>query len=231
MAKRYLLEISVEGVEAGVAAERGGADRIELCAELAAGGLTPSEELMRAVRARVSVPIFAMIRARAGDFVYSGEEFAVMRDSISQAKKLGMDGMVLGLLTLGGFVDVARTRELVELAKPLPVTFHRAFDECADQMAALEDVIQTGAARVLTSGGAASAAAGAATIARLGAAARGRIIILPGAGIHGGNIAEVAQATKATEFHSGLSAVLDLGADGRKIQAAVEKLAKSLEHS
>src|SRR5882724_1766369 len=137
---RFVLEMSVESVATAVAAERGGANRVELCAELAVGGVTPSEELMREVRAAVKLPVFAMIRPRAGDFFYSSEEFAAMRDSIAQAKKLQMDGVVLGILTNEGRLDVGRTRELVELAKPLPVTFHRAFDECANQMTALEDV-------------------------------------------------------------------------------------------
>ena len=228
MAGRFALEISVESVERAEAAARGGADRIELCAQLAAGGITPREELMRAVRAAVKVPIFAMIRPRAGDFVYSAKEFADMRASIELAKRLEMDGVVLGLLTADGLVDVARTRELVETAKPLPVTFHRAFDECADQLAALEDVIHTGATRTLTSGGAASAAAGAAKLARLVAAAGERITILPGAGIHAGNVSEVARITNAREFHSGLSSVLPKSAEARQFQAQVVRFAKAL---
>jgi copper homeostasis protein len=228
VAGRFVLEISVESVERAVAAARGGADRIELCAQLAAGGVTPGEELLRAARAAVKVPIFAMIRPRAGDFVYSAEEFAEMRASIELAKKLEMDGVVLGVLTSEGRVDVVRTRELVESAKALPVTFHRAFDECADQVAALEDVIHTGATRILTSGGAASAAAGAEMLARLLAAAGERIIILPGAGIHARNVAEVALITKAREFHSGLSSVLARDDGGAEFQAGVEKLVGGL---
>jgi copper homeostasis protein len=227
VAGRYRLEISVESVEAAVAAERGGADRLELCSELAVGGLTPSAELMRAIRARVKLPIFAMIRPRAGDFAYSAEGFAEMRGSIGAAKKLGMNGVVLGLLTADGQVEVSRTRELVEMARPLPVTFHRAFDECADQLASLKDVIRAGAARVLTSGGAVSAFAGGPQIARLVAAAA-RIIILPGAGINAENFAEVARVTGAHEFHSGLSSVLARGDAGQQFQAEVTRLAKEL---
>jgi len=220
--------MSVESVATAVAAERGGANRVELCAELAVGGVTPSEELMREVRAAVKLPVFAMIRPRAGDFFYSSEEFAAMRDSIAQAKKLQMDGVVLGILTNEGRLDVGRTRELVELAKPLPVTFHRAFDECANQMTALEDVIHAGARRVLTSGGAASAAAGAEMLARLVAAAGERITILPGAGIHAGNVAKVVRVTGAREFHSGLSSVLARDAGDAEFQAEVEKLVRGL---
>jgi copper homeostasis protein len=228
VAGRYRLEISVESVEAAVAAERGGADRIELCSELAVGGLTPSAKLMTGTRANVQIPVFAMIRPRAGDFVYSAEELAAMRGSVEVAKTSGMNGVVLGVLTPERRVDAQRTRELVELARGMEVTFHRAFDECADQMASLEDVIQTGAERVLTSGGAVSAAAGAKTIAKLVAGARERIIILPGAGINAGNIAEVARVTAAQEFHSGLSSVLARGAAGEQFQAAVTRLAKEL---
>lgn len=205
MARKYLLEISVETVERAVAAERGGADRIELCAELTVGGLTPSRELLRSVRENVRIPIFSMIRPRGGNFVYSADEFAEKKRAIAAAKEAGMDGVVLGILHADQNVDVERTRELVALARPLPVTFHRAFDACPDLCVALEDVIRTGAARILTSGGAASAWEGAETLAKLFAAAGNRVVIVPGAGIHAGNIAEVARRTSAREFHSGLS--------------------------
>ena len=204
MARKYLLEISVETVERAVAAERGGADRIELCAELTVGGLTPSRELLRSVRENVRIPIFSMIRPRGGNFVYSADEFAEKKRAIAAAKEAGMDGVVLGILHADQNVDVERTRELVALARPLPVTFHRAFDACPDLCVALEDVIRTGAARILTSGGAASAWEGAETLAGLMAAGN-RVVIVPGAGIHAGNIAEVARRTGAREFHSGLS--------------------------
>ena len=224
----FLLEISVDTAGAAAAAERGGADRIELCAELAVDGLTPGEALMRSVRAAVKLPIFAMIRPRAGDFCYSREEIAAMHASIELAKNLEMNGLVLGLLGQDGQVDVRHTRELVERAGPLPVTFHRAFDECKDQLASLEDVIRTGAARVLTSGGAKSALEGAATIARLVAAAATRIIILPGSGIHAGNVAELARVTGAKEFHSGLSAVVPRNGDAQRFETEVRKLAEQL---
>src|SRR5439155_21977641 len=159
------------------------------------------------VRGQIHLPIFAMIRPRGGDFVYSDAEFELMRGSVATAKELGMDGLVLGLLTRERRVDVERTRELVELARPLPVTFHRAFDESVDLAAALEDVIASGAARILTSGGAPTAPEGIATLAKLVAAAGNRIIILPGSGINATNIAQVMQ-TRAREFHSGLSSAL-----------------------
>jgi copper homeostasis protein len=192
-----LVEISVESVERAAAAERGGASRIELCGSLELGGVTPSVELMRKVRARVSVPIFAMVRPRGGDFVYSAAEFEEMRGSIEMARAAGMDGMVLGLLRADRSVDVERTAELVRAAAPLPVTFHRAFDESADLFVALEDVIATGAMRLLTSGGAATAPEAVKRIAELVLRAGRRLIVMPGSGITARNAAEMAAATGA----------------------------------
>jgi copper homeostasis protein len=205
---KILLEISVESVEAAAAAERGGADRIELCSDLSVGGLTPDLALIRAIRQRIQIPIFAMIRPRAGDFVYSPAEFAQMKKSIAAAKDAAASGLVFGILKAKGTVDIERTRQLVDLAKPLPVTFHRAFDACPDLTQALEDVVRCGASRILTSGGAASALEGANKIAALVAAADERVTIVPGAGINAENILQLAAATRAYEFHSGLSTVL-----------------------
>jgi copper homeostasis protein len=232
VSRKYLLEISVETLEAAMAAERGGADRIELCGNLSVGGVTPDAELVRAVRAQVRIPIFSMVRPRAGDFVYSSAEFSEMRRSIVDAKDSGMDGVVLGVLTKERRVDVERTRELVEFAKPLPVTYHRAFDESADLRQALEDVIQSGAKRILTSGGAKSALKGAAMLAELVEAAADRIIVVPGAGLSAANIRGIAQRTKACEFHSGLSSVLPYGGkEHRKFEDEVRKLAVQLAKS
>jgi copper homeostasis protein len=224
-----LLEISVETAEAASAAVRGGAQRVELCAELRVGGLTPSADLMRRVRELVRVPIFEMIRPRQGDFVYPENELALMRSDIELAKRAGMDGIVLGILTRERGVDITSTRELVALANPLPVTFHRAFDDVADPDAALEDVIATGAARILTSGGAAAAPAGIATLARLVTAAKERVIILPGGGINASNVLHVAQQTGARELHSGLGSVLAYGqGDYALFENEVRKLAGQL---
>jgi copper homeostasis protein len=149
-----------------------------------------------------------MIRPRGGDFCYTDLEFEVMREEIQQARMLGADGLVLGVLDAEGRVDVRRTRELVELAGPLPVTFHRAIDMTPDLAAALEDVVETGAQRILTSGGKASAVLGSEEIAQLVERARGRIAIMAGGGISPETVATVAQATGAGEFHS--SARMDL---------------------
>ncbi|HKV63776.1 MAG TPA: copper homeostasis protein CutC [Candidatus Acidoferrum sp.] len=229
MSRKCLLEISVESLEGAMAAERGGADRIELCGNLSVGGLTPDAEVLRAVRAQIRIPIFSMVRPRAGSFVYSDPEFSGMKRSIAEAKKSRMDGVVLGIMTKEHCVDVARTRELVECAKPLPVTYHRAFDEATDLRQALEDVIQSGAKRILTSGGAKSALEGAAVLAQLIEAAGERIVVVPGAGISARSVLQIAQRTKAHEFHSGLSAALPYGSrDYGKFEEEVRKLAEAL---
>ncbi len=152
-----------------------------------------------------------------------------MKRAIADAKESGMDGVVLGVLTKTHRVDIERTRELAELARPLPVTYHRAFDEIADLHQALGDVIQTGAKRILTSGGAKGAPEGAAVLAELIAAGGKRIVIVPGAGISAANIRQIAQRTRAREFHSGLSAVLPYGSkDYRKFEDEVRKLAEAI---
>ena len=211
MTTNLLLEITVESAPSAVAAERGGAHRIELCADLSVGGLTPSAELMHQTRAAIKIPIFAMIRPRAGNFVYSASELSQMQSDIALAKSRAVDGLVLGVLHPDSTVNVEQTRQLVELARPLPVTFHRAFDETPNLSAALESVIATGASRVLTSGGKSSALAGAHILAGLVRAAGNRITILPGAGINAANLPEVIRLTGASEFHSGLGTSLPYG--------------------
>jgi len=241
MTRKLLLEISVDGVEKAGAAERGGADRIELCADLSVGGLTPSRELLRGVREKVHIPVYSMIRPRPGAFVYSDSEFAEMERSIAVAAECNMDGVVLGVLKKNRRIDMARTRRLVDLARPLPVTFHRAFDETADLARALEAVIQTDAARVLTSAGATTALQGAAKLAQLVATARDRIsgvgsptqpdriIVVPGAGITHSNITQVAQRTGAIEFHAGLGSVLPYSSgDFAAFESEVRKLAEAM---
>ncbi len=228
MNNRFLLEISVESAERAAAAERGGADRLELCSNLAVGGLTPPAELMQSVRARVSLPLFAMVRPRPGGFVYADEEFEQMKKDIALVQACRMHGVVLGLLRDDGGIDVRRTRELVHFAKPLPVTFHRAFDECADPEQALEDVIAAGCARILTSGGAATAFAGRDRLAKLIRDAGKLVTILPGGGITAANAVEIARSTGATEFHAALSSLA--GRDGKtdEFEREVVKLAAKL---
>lgn len=202
MPNRVLLEICVESLDHALAAERGGADRIELCTDLSCGGITPSAELMQSARDRVRIPVHVLIRPRAGNFVYSDQELAVMRDDIESAKRLGMDGVVLGILGNDAHVDIERTKALVELARPLPVTFHRAFDACQDLETSLEEVIQTGAARILTSAGQRRATDGLQTLANLIQAANDRIRIMPCGGINSDNLVQIVQTTSAQEIHS-----------------------------
>jgi copper homeostasis protein len=196
------LEVCIDSVESAIAAQRGGAQRVELCSDLLEGGITPGAGLIATVRARIDIGLFIMVRPRGGDFRYTDLEFEVMRQEIRHAQALGADGIVLGLLDEDGLVDVVRTRQLVEIAAPLPVTFHRAIDMTPSLKSALEDVIAAGATRILTSGGAPNAPAGIRQIARMVEAAQGRIAVMPGGGITPDNVAAIAAETGAVEFHS-----------------------------
>lgn len=201
-----LIEVCVDSVESALAAQAGGADRIELCQDLCEGGLTPSAGLLSTVRARVKLPLAVMIRPRGADFCYTEAEFEVMRRDLQFAKATGADMIVLGLLTANGEVDLGRTRELVVLARPLPVTFHRAFDMARDADRALEDLIGLGVERVLTSGQERTVVEGLDTIVALMKLARGRITIVPGGGITERNLPKILAATEAKEFHVSASA-------------------------
>jgi copper homeostasis protein len=196
------LEICVDSVESAIAAERGGAQRVELCADLLEGGITPSAGLIASVRRSIAIGLFVMIRPRGGDFCYSGLELEVMQDDIRQAKRMGADGIVLGLLDEQGRVDVPRTRTLVDLAAPLPVTFHRAIDMTPSPSLALNDVLATGACRILTSGGAPNASRGIREIAHMVESAKGRIAIVAASGITADTIIAIAEHTDVAEFHS-----------------------------
>jgi copper homeostasis protein len=196
------VEICIDSVDSAVAAERGGAQRVELCSDLVEGGITPSAGLIATVRQTVQIGLQVMIRPRGGDFHYSAEEFDIMRRDIRMAKQLGANGVVFGLLDIDGKVEAERTRELVELARPLNVTYHRAFDMARDLDKSLEDVIATGADRILTSG--AEVAASIPTLKRLIAAAGERIIVLVGGGLKPHNAPKVIAETGAKEIHAGL---------------------------
>jgi copper homeostasis protein len=197
-----LIEACVESVDESVAAELGGADRLELCANMDVGGTTPSAELFAAVRGRVAVPIAVMVRPRGGNFVYSRAELASMRDDVDRARELGADLIVLGMLGDDRTVDAKHTRELVARAGETPVTFHKAFDQIDDQLRALDVLIDAGVSRVLTSGGQAAAIDGADQLARLVDHAAGRIVIMAGGKVRGPIARELVTRARVREIHA-----------------------------
>jgi copper homeostasis protein len=205
MAQDIILEICTDSITSSLEAARGGAHRIELCAALPVGGLTPSAGTIRLVREQVALPLHVLIRPRSGDFCYSPEEFAIMGQDILTAKALGADGVVLGLLRPEGNIDLDRTAALVQLARPMSVTFHRAFDVCADPFRALEELIALQVDRLLTSGQKPTAPLGAALIAQLVKKAAGKLTIMPGAGINDKNIESLIRETGVQELHMSLS--------------------------
>jgi copper homeostasis protein len=196
------IEAAVESLESAVAAEGDGAGRIELCANLSVGGTTPSADLISAVLEKTKLPVFVMIRPRGGSFVYSDAEIAVMTRDIERARTMDIGGIVTGVLEPDGGVDVDRTRSLVDSAAGLPVTLHRAFDRTRNLPDALEQLIEIGVSRVLTSGGAPTALEGALVISALVAQARDRIIILAGGGVRDHNVRELVAGTGVREVHA-----------------------------
>ena len=196
-----IFEVCVDSVDGALAAQEGGAQRVELCADLVEGGMTPSLGMLRMTRRKVSIGVNVLIRPRGGDFCFSALEYEVMREDIQAAKEAGADGVVLGLLLPDGQVDTERTRSLVNLARPLSVTFHRAFDLCRDPREALETLVEMGIDRVLTSGCQPDALRGAECIAGLVRQSAGRIAILAGGGISAENLPTLLAATQVQEVH------------------------------
>jgi len=208
MSSQIAVEVCVDSVASAVAAERGGASRIELCGSMVEGGITPSAGLIAMTRAAVSVDLHVMIRPRGGDFCYEPDEFEIMCRDIALAQRLGADGIVFGILDVHGNVDVARTRQLVDAARPLRVTFHRAFDMTADLFRALDDVCAAGIDRVLTSGGEPTSLQVKETILQLVKKAEGRIVVMPGGGIKPENARSLVDYTGVTEVHVGLRSTI-----------------------
>jgi len=196
-----LIEACVDAIDAALEAERGGAGRLELCGELLQGGVTPSAGLIGAVRDRVKIPLFVLIRPRTGDFLYTLDERDVMLRDIALAKSLGADGVVIGALTADGDVDVETTRALLDAARPMQVTFHRAFDFARDQDVATEALLRLGIDRVLTSGGAPSALEGVGALKHLVERAGDDMTILAGGSITASNVAEVVRLSGVREVH------------------------------
>ncbi|EMA2413806.1 copper homeostasis protein CutC [Vibrio vulnificus] len=199
----YQVEVCIDNIESLHNALEGGATRIELCSSLALGGLTPSYGFMTLAAKLSTVPVYAMIRPRQGDFLYSDDEFAIMQQDILSAQQAGLQGVVFGLLTADGEIDIARTRVLVELAHSLGlgVTFHRAFDQCRDPFTALEQIIDLGCERILTSGLAASAPLGKETLTQLVVQSQARLAIMAGAGVSPANVADLVLTTGVKELH------------------------------
>lgn len=200
----YIIEIATSDFITTQAAVAGGADRIELCANLAEGGTTPSYGTILRCREAFDVSLYPIIRPRGGDFLYTTEEFAVMLEEVKLCKRLGCDGIVVGLLHADGTIDLKRTAALVTTAYPLGVTFHRAFDRCANPFEALEQLIEIGCERILTSGQQPAAPDGVELITELNRLAGHRITIMPGSGVRKENVKMLAEKTGCTEFHSSL---------------------------
>lgn len=197
----FKLEICIDNVASGIDAQNAGADRVELCASLPEGGTTPGYGTIIFARRSLNIELNVLIRPRAGDFLYSGLEFEIMLRDIELCRASGVNGIVTGILNRDGTIDIERTSRLVEMAYPMSVTFHRAFDMCIDPGKGLEDIITTGAARLLTSGQCNSAEQGAKVINALVRQGGDKIIIMPGSGISENNIEKIARITGAHEFH------------------------------
>lgn len=213
--KRFLECCCTDAAEA-VEAMNGGAGRIELCEDLSCGGVTPSRSNLEATLRAVNIPVNVLIRARGGDFVYDEAEILTMIGSVRMCRELGVNGVVIGALRKDGSVDVEAVRRLIAEAGGLHITFHRAFDECADPFAALEDIIALGCDRLLTAGHASNVNDGERTLKELNDRAEGRIVILAGSGVRPGNIARLEASTGCKEFHSSSH-----GPDGRTSSAVV----------
>ena len=215
--KTFLFELCGESLEAAQVAQAGGADRIELCAELSTGGVTPGFDVLQATVEALTIPVHVLIRPRSGDFAFSAGEFSLMRTQIERASSAGAAGVATGVLLPDGRVDVERTSRLVELARPMKVTFHRAFDETPDVAEALEDVIRCGADCLLTSGGEPDVLLGAESIARLCRLAGERLDVMAGGGLRLASLEEVLRRTGVSYLHGSLTRTgVDRGAENRE---------------
>ena len=197
-----MLEIAVFNIASALAAEKAGADRIELCENPYDGGTTPSYGTLKIAKEKIKIPVFPIIRPRGGDFLYSEIEFEIMQKDISLCKELGFEGVVIGLLQVDGNIDEIRTKALVDLAYPMEVTFHRAFDRAINPLVSLETIISCGCQRILSSGQTPNAWDGKDLIKQLIEQAQDRIIIMPGSGIRSNHIKEMVAFTGAIEIHS-----------------------------
>ncbi len=222
----FSLEVIGFNIESCILAQATGAHRIELCDNPGEGGTTPSYGFIKAARSVLQIELYPIIRPRGGDFFYTAAEFEVMKADVKICKELGCDGVVIGILNTDGTVDKERCKQLVALAYPLGVTFHRAFDRVKDASQALEDVIEIGCERILTSGLVPHALDGAETLAALIKQADERIIIMPGSGVRSDNIIELTQKTSAVEFHT--SARININSKMNYTNEAMKESLKSV---
>ena len=206
---KFELEVIAFDIQSCQLAAENGADRIELCANPHEGGTTPSYGMMKAARRSTHVQVFPIIRPRGGDFLYTKEEFEAMKDDIKAAQDIGCEGVVLGILNKDGDIDLEKCQELVEVAKGIDVTFHRAFDRVKDPLFSLEQIIAIGCKRILSSGLRPTANEGSALLKKLVSQANGRIKIMPGSGVRADNIVQLAKDTGAFCFHSSARKTLD----------------------
>ena len=220
---RILVEACVDTVASALAAEAGGAGRIELCANLVEGGTTPSAGTIALARERLAIPLFVIVRPRGGDFLHDADELAVMRRDVEEARRLGADGVVLGALTPDGRVDAEAVRVLVDAARPMRVTFHRAFDATRDLTEALEALVALGVDRVLTSGGAPSALEGAAALGALVRQAGDRLVVLAGGGLTAATVGPVVAASGVREVHVRGADRIESGMRFRRVAVGVAK--------
>ncbi|XP_036592270.1 copper homeostasis protein cutC homolog isoform X1 [Trichosurus vulpecula] len=231
MTNEFLMEVCVDSVESAINAERGGAGRIELCSGLLEGGTTPSMGVLQVVKQCIQIPVFVMIRPRGGDFLYSDREVEVMKADIRLAKLYGADGLVFGALTEDGRVDSELCMALLSTCRPLPVTFHRAFDMVQDPVVALETLLTLGFERVLTSGCDSSALEGLPVIKQLVEQAKGKIVVMPGGGITERNLQRILEGSGATEFHCSARSARDSGMRFRNTSVTMGASLSSSEYS
>lgn len=235
----YQLEICANSLYSAKEAQKAGASRVELCQNLENGGTTPSYGLIKLTREQLSIGLHVLIRPRGGDFLYSEEEFQEIVEDIRFCKEVGCDGVVIGVLKENAKVDISRMKMLIEEAKPMVVVFHRAFDLCANPNESLEQLIFLGCDRVLTSGQQETAMEGRGLIKELVSQAAGRIEVMPGSGVHDGNIVELLKTTGAKSVHSSAKVVTaskmkigkqrDLGMGGDLIYSCSEEVTKLIE--
>lgn len=199
---KILFEACVDSLESAMNAELGGSDRIELCVDLLEGGITPSYAMIKLVLEKLSIPVNVLVRPRGGDFLYTDYEFEVTKRDIEYCKQIGVNGVVIGILNEDGTIDKVRMKKLIETARPMSVTFHRAFDMTRDPVEAINDLIELGIDRLLTSGQEADVHKGILTLKELKKLAGNKIVIMPGGGVNEENIKEVVEQTGVSEIHA-----------------------------